>query len=228
MENHERRSDESNEGGNREQSSPVVKSLGEIGCHLNIPNFVTISRLLLGLAAAGLVYAVEIPHRFEVAASGLALATALDLIDGFLARRFDSVTRFGAVLDPLVDKIIANVFFCVLVYEGVFEWWLVVLAFARDVAVQVGRIRAASFGIVVRTFRVSDVRNSIQIIAVLAGLLSLSPAANNFIVFAWIPSLAEIATMLFVIGLALGYIGTVVFFSAYWRLSQTRKSRHEK
>lgn len=177
----------------------------------------------LGLAAAGSTYVVGIPHRFEGAACMLAFATVLDLFDGFLARRLGCVTRLGAVLDPLADKIVANVFFYVLVDNGVFAWWLVGLALARDVAVQAGRIRAASRGFVIRTFRVSDARNLIQIAAVLAGLLSLSLCTGSLSAHGKGTPLFDAATVLFASGLAFGYIGMVIFFATYWRASQKSK-----
>jgi phosphatidylglycerophosphate synthase len=121
------------------------------------------------------------------------------------------------VLDPLADKIVTNVFFCVLVDLGIFEWWFVGLALARDFAVQAGRIRAASSGLVIRTFRVSDARNIIQITAVAAGLFSLSPRTGYFSTVSGNVSLADLARMLFASGLALGYIGLVAFFVTFWR-----------
>lgn len=202
-----------------------MKLVSEINRYLNLPNLVTLSRLFLGLTAAGLIYMVGVPYRFEIGACLLVLATALDLFDGFLARRLGSVTQFGAAFDPFVDKTVVNIFFCILVYEGVFEWWLVVFALIRDVLVQVGRIRAVSYGVVVRTFRVSDTRNVLQIIAVLAGILSLSPHTGVFSGLTWGISLVDVARLLFIFGLVLGYIGMAVFFADYWRTLQTRKSK---
>jgi CDP-diacylglycerol--glycerol-3-phosphate 3-phosphatidyltransferase len=37
------------------------------------------------------------------------LASFTDLVDGWVARRFDCVTHLGAFLDPLADKIVTNV-----------------------------------------------------------------------------------------------------------------------
>ena len=196
--------------------------------YANIPNLVTAFRLLVGLAAASLVYALESPYRFEIAAYMLTLASVMDLFDGYLARRLGSVTRFGAVLDPLADKIVANVFFCVLVDLGIFEWWFVGLALARDLAVQAGRIRAASSGLVIRTFRVSDARNIIQITAVAAGLLSLSPRTGYFSAVSGDVSLADLARMLFASGLALGYLGLIAFFVTFRRASQEVRSKQCK
>ena len=201
---------------------PSRNSTSGLRQYVNVPNLVTLFRLLLGLAATGFVYAIEIPYRFEIAAAMLLSATMMDFFDGYLARRLGSVTRFGAVLDPLADKILANVFFCVLVDLGVFEWWFVGLALARDLAVQAGRIRAAFHGFVIRTFRVSDTRNGIQIAAVVAGLLSLSNRTDFLSALSRNLSLAGFARTLFVVGLVLGYIGLVVFFVAFWRASQKK------
>ena len=160
------------------------------------------------------MYASDAPNRYYLSAGILLAATALDLCDGLIARRFDWVTEFGAVLDPLVDKVVANTFFCLLVYEQVFPWWLVSFALLRDLAVQFGRMRAASFGVIVRTFRVSDTRNAIQIAAVIAGLLSLSN--HSFVVYPGIGQLLFLlANLFFAVGVLLGYVGMASFFLAY-------------
>ncbi len=49
----------------------------------------------------------------------MAVAGASDAVDGWLARRFDWVSWFGAALDPLADKILVGVLFVTLMVKGV-------------------------------------------------------------------------------------------------------------
>jgi phosphatidylglycerophosphate synthase len=62
----------------------------------------------------------------------LALAAATDLGDGWVARRFGG-SRFGAVLDPIADKLFVAVAFAVVWAAGALTWYEVVGVLARDI-----------------------------------------------------------------------------------------------
>jgi phosphatidylglycerophosphate synthase len=62
----------------------------------------------------------------------LALAAATDLGDGWVARRFGG-SRFGAVLDPIADKLFVAVAFAVVWAAGALTWYEVVAVLARDI-----------------------------------------------------------------------------------------------
>ena len=74
----------------------------------NVPNILTITRLVLIPVFVVLFYW---PSAFANLAAALAfLAAALtDLLDGYIARRFNYTTKFGAFLDPVADKIMVCV-----------------------------------------------------------------------------------------------------------------------
>jgi CDP-diacylglycerol--glycerol-3-phosphate 3-phosphatidyltransferase len=72
---------------------------------LNLPNFITIARILLIPFFVGLYMAQQ---DWSIFASGVlfALAAVTDWLDGYLARRMNQTTPFGAFLDPVADKLI--------------------------------------------------------------------------------------------------------------------------
>lgn len=70
----------------------------------NLPNILTMLRML---AAPGIALAfVFLPHPFaDWTALGIfAIASSTDWVDGYLARKWNQTTRFGAMLDPIADK----------------------------------------------------------------------------------------------------------------------------
>ena len=77
---------------------------------LNIPNLVTLSRIILIPLLIGLYYLpddVLSPHGKNVAATAIfILAAVTDWLDGYLARRLNQMSAFGAFLDPVADKLI--------------------------------------------------------------------------------------------------------------------------
>lgn len=63
------------------------------------------------------------------------VASLTDLYDGWHARRFNVVTRLGAFLDPLADKLLITAAFLLYVWMGYLSLWMVVLVVVRDVVV---------------------------------------------------------------------------------------------
>ncbi len=76
-------------------------------------------------------------------------AAATDIADGFVAKWVNRPTTFGAVLDPVADKVFIGTLFVVLTLEDAIPLWLCVLVLARDLAIAGGavvlRLRVRSF-----------------------------------------------------------------------------------
>jgi CDP-diacylglycerol--glycerol-3-phosphate 3-phosphatidyltransferase len=79
---------------------------------INLPNQITIARLFLAIVffvcLAQFDGRVETPRWWilDVSAALFIVAAITDIIDGYLARKYDQVTSFGRVIDPFVDKIL--------------------------------------------------------------------------------------------------------------------------
>ncbi len=80
----------------------------------------------------------------------LGLACATDLGDGWVARRFGG-SRFGAVLDPIADKLFVAVAFAVVLAAGALTWYEVIAVLARDI------IATIAFGITLATGKATAV-----------------------------------------------------------------------
>lgn len=87
---------------------------------------------LLGLPL--FVWLVVGPERLGLAFGLLALVACTDWVDGYVARRFDQVTRLGRLLDPLIDRLMLATAGLTLAAVGFLSWWIVALIVARDVA----------------------------------------------------------------------------------------------
>lgn len=72
---------------------------------MNLPNLLTLSRILL-IPFFVIMYVIPGPGTYIYAAALFALAAFTDWLDGYLARRLDQTTPFGAFLDPVADKLI--------------------------------------------------------------------------------------------------------------------------
>ena len=77
---------------------------------LNIPNLITLSRIVLIPLLIGIYYLPEgwlSTHGKNVAATAVFIFAGItDWLDGYLARRLNQMSAFGAFLDPVADKLI--------------------------------------------------------------------------------------------------------------------------
>lgn len=89
---------------------------------LNIPNILTLIRIAL-IPVIVLVFYAPIENGNYIACGLFALAGFTDWLDGYLARKLDQSTPFGAFLDPVADKITVAVALTMLV-EVHAVWWL--------------------------------------------------------------------------------------------------------
>ncbi len=96
------------------------------------PNAFTALRLC---AIPYFVYLLFTLDRPLVAAWLLGFLGATDWVDGFLARKLDQRSQFGAVFDPTVDRLMFAVAVPSIVIEGAVPWWLAGLALLREVLV---------------------------------------------------------------------------------------------
>jgi cardiolipin synthase len=98
---------------------------------LNIPNLITLSRLM----SVPLMIWLIVSERFGVAFCVFVGAGASDALDGFIAKRFDCRTRLGALLDPVADKALLSSVYVALGIAELLPNWLVILVVFRDVTI---------------------------------------------------------------------------------------------
>ena len=101
---------------------------------MNIPNLLTIVRMVLIPVFAGL-YAAGRP----VAALCVYVAACItDAVDGYLARRWNEVTAFGKLMDPLADKLLQLTMMGCLTLTGYIHWWVLAVMAAHFVLGPIG------------------------------------------------------------------------------------------
>lgn len=98
-------------------------------------NLISVLRLL-GLPV--FVWLMLGPQAYGAALAVLAAVGATDWVDGYVARRFDQVTRLGKALDPLIDRALVITAGLTLLLAGMLPWWLVALVAGRDLVLVLG------------------------------------------------------------------------------------------
>jgi CDP-diacylglycerol--glycerol-3-phosphate 3-phosphatidyltransferase len=88
---------------------------------MNLPNILTLARILL-IPVFLIAYFLPRPGTYMIAAILFGLAAFTDWLDGYLARRLNQTTPFGAFLDPVADKLIVVCALVVLVAHHANIW----------------------------------------------------------------------------------------------------------
>ncbi|WP_321470839.1 CDP-diacylglycerol--glycerol-3-phosphate 3-phosphatidyltransferase [uncultured Paludibaculum sp.] len=149
---------------------------------MNIPNALTLLRIFfVPLLVAVLVQDDALYQIFglnltnDIVALLIFLVAAFtDLLDGYLARRWNQITTVGMLLDPIADKLLISAALISLVQVHRVPGWMAVLIIGREFAVSGLRSIAASEGY---TIKASDLGKTKMVTQVLA--ISLILAAED-------------------------------------------------
>ncbi len=133
---------------------------------MNWANRLTLGRLVLTVL---FVFALSSNWAYgRTAALALfLLASVTDYLDGEIARRYGIVTKFGKLMDPLVDKVMMAAAFICLVPIGAIPAWVATIVVARDFLITGLRLLAATEGIVLPAETLGKHKTSWQIATVI-------------------------------------------------------------
>jgi len=95
----------------------------------HIPNILSVIRICLIFV---FVYAFFALNNLYVALFIFLLAGATDIVDGFLARRYNWITKIGKLLDPLADKLMQCTALICLWIKGLIPWWFATPFFVKE------------------------------------------------------------------------------------------------
>ncbi|MFC3126618.1 CDP-alcohol phosphatidyltransferase family protein [Pseudoroseomonas globiformis] len=149
-----------------------------------LPNAITLARLCAVPATLWLIIHDRLDHAFYLfAAAGLS-----DALDGWLARRWQVQSPFGAALDPLADKALLICTYIGLAWRGVLPDWLAMLVVFRDVLIMGGVVLLGYLGTVPRMapLRISKWNTAAQILLAAAALLVAGFALPGDRVLDWL------------------------------------------
>jgi CDP-diacylglycerol--glycerol-3-phosphate 3-phosphatidyltransferase len=175
--------------------------------NVNLPNLLTISRMLL-IPVFVVLFSTPTPMRSWAAALVFVVAAVTDLLDGYLARRRSQVTKLGRLLDPIADKLLVLSGLILLVQFQRVAALVAILMIAREVAVTGVRAIAANEGIVMSAETIGKYKMVLQVIAIVLLVLE-----KNLTVL-W-PHL--VGTMLLYVALGLALISGWQYLVTFWR-----------
>jgi CDP-diacylglycerol--glycerol-3-phosphate 3-phosphatidyltransferase len=133
---------------------------------LNTPNLLTLGRVAI-IPLVIVLLDRGTPSDCIWAALVYSAAAITDLVDGYLARRWDIVTVLGKFLDPLADKLLVMATLVWMVPMGRIPGWAVVLLLAREISITALRGIASSEGVIIAAGGGGKAKTALQMVGIL-------------------------------------------------------------
>lgn len=96
-----------------------------------VPNILTLIRLFL-IPFYLMVFYSDTAHPVRWAMIIFLVASLTDIIDGYIARKYDAITKFGQVADPFADKVMQISVLYTLMDIGYIENWFFLIVLIKD------------------------------------------------------------------------------------------------
>jgi CDP-diacylglycerol---glycerol-3-phosphate 3-phosphatidyltransferase len=181
---------------------------------MNLPNSLTLLRIFfVPLLVAALVQrdirtGVPLLDAFsDFWALAIFLAAAFtDLLDGYLARRWQQITTVGTLLDPIADKLLISAALISLVQIRRIPAWMVVVIVGREFAVTGLRSIAAAEGYTIKASDLGKTKMVAQVVAISLVMLSIH----------W-PDLTRAAELTMWLVVVFGVASAIGYFIKFWR-----------
>ena len=155
---------------------------------MNLPNYLTLTRIIIVPLLVVVLLTPVSEQWFGIQGYALAIvifliASFTDILDGHLARSRNQVSKMGALLDPIADKLLVSAALIVLVEKHLAPAWAVVIILGREFIVTGLRSIAATEGIVISAQKVGKIKMWAQCVAIVALLVAGAtgnPPVSNF------------------------------------------------
>ncbi len=130
----------------------------------NLANKITLLRII-ALIPVIILLSFPSPLFCIIACILFSIACLSDMLDGYIARKYQSVTNFGKFLDPLADKLLICSVFVQLSYLGWLPAWVSIIIIVRELAVTGLRAVAADEGVVIAADKYGKFKTIFQALA---------------------------------------------------------------
>ena len=178
--------------------------------HLTIPNILTLSRIV-AIPVFVLVYYLPFSWSPFVAACIFAAAGVTDWIDGYLARKWGQMSKLGAFLDPVADKLMvaASLVVLIQIHGNILLSIPAMVIISREITISALREWMAELGqrASVAVNYIGKVKTTSQMVAI-TGLIANPPDLGNWVVW--------LAYLLLYVATALTLWSMLLYLKAAW------------
>jgi cardiolipin synthase len=98
---------------------------------MNVPNLLSLFRLFL-IPVFVFIFFSEVPNSLLYSIYIFLIAGFTDILDGYIARKYNLITKWGVVLDPLADKLMLTTVLTCLVIADLAPLWVLIIITAKE------------------------------------------------------------------------------------------------
>ncbi len=176
----------------------------------NLPNKLTILRMLMIPLFVLFFEWKSLPLNYFLAFAMFGIASLTDLFDGKLARKYNLVSDFGKLMDPLADKVLVTSALVCFVAEpsAATPSWVVILILAREFLVTSLRLLAAAKGVVLAADKWGKYKTATTMTWILVDLflMEFTILIDWFGLFAWLHPILMYLSLFFTIYSGANYV----------------------
>ncbi|MES2744881.1 MAG: CDP-diacylglycerol--glycerol-3-phosphate 3-phosphatidyltransferase [Bdellovibrionota bacterium] len=168
----------------------------------NLPNKLTFFRIAV-IPFICVLYPWDYRVFNLLCAAIFAVGALTDFFDGYLARKMNSVSKIGEILDPISDKLLVGAALVVMVGGGVLSSWIAVLILSRETAVSGLRLAAAEQGFSVKVSNLGKIKTLLQDLSITL-LLTREP------------DIETIGMMILWLSVGFSYVSAYEYWTKFW------------
>lgn len=169
----------------------------------NLPTLLTLSRIVLIP-----VFIIVTPANNFLGALVFSIASLTDSLDGYLARKYGQVTKFGIIMDPIADKFLVIAALILLVDMARISVWIAVIIIVREFLVTALRVVALSKDIVIKAEMGGKLKTTSQVSAIICLILGWDVLGID---------LFDIGIVLIWISIVLSIVSGVQYVITFWK-----------
>ena len=144
------------------------------------PNNITTFRMLLVPVVIIIMLFELAPALSLITAALFAVASVTDFFDGYIARKYNLISTYGKIMDPLADKLLVASAMIMLIPQGRLAAWVVCVILAREFAITGLRITMVEQQMDVAASWLGKFKTNFQILAILCLLIHYKYWGINF------------------------------------------------
>jgi len=137
---------------------------------MNLPNILTLIRF--GLVPVMAIFLVQ--RNFTVAIAIYILASITDILDGYIARKYNQITNFGKILDPMADKLLQFTAIIGLWALAIIPFWIPLIFFLKEILMGLGCIKLLKKDIIVPSKWFGKLSTVLLFLAIIISMLSVN------------------------------------------------------
>ena len=188
----------------------------------HVPNLLTIIRFLL----IPVIIFFAIKDNYVATIIVLTVSGITDILDGYIARKFNFITDFGKLMDPLADKATQVTLLAVLAIQKIIPFWIIAIVLLKEFCMIAGASFLYGKELVVSSKWYGKLSTVLFYVAIVCSLITLY--WNSALVNHGLPIIPEFATYIYYLAVASTIFSLVMYIKAFYVQGYLKKAINQK